>query len=171
MTNWSLWLQRGCNGNPWSAKILRKRPIFLNWVRCLPSAQGPNRTADTVIFSHVLMSEGFSEAGTGLDWNTPPVSGAPGETWLTLLPDLRSASRPKKCQVLIEFAAKPLACHAGALTSAGTMYGLLVSLRGEGPPGLGVDDGTVRVLPSLTAKIHDLRLITRSGTIKSVASL
>jgi hypothetical protein len=36
--------------------------------------------------------------------------------WLTLLQPLQRAIAPKQCQLIIDFATKPLACHAGAVT-------------------------------------------------------
>src|SRR5215470_5999571 len=41
--------------------------------------------------------------------------------WLTLLQCLQPAIACKQCQLITDFATKPLACHAGAVTKSGAL--------------------------------------------------
>jgi hypothetical protein len=84
--------------------------------------------------------------------------------WLTLLQCLRSAIACKQCQLFIEFATKPLACHAGAVIKSGALGTLscgcvtdhLVSLyRG------------VRSSSSISNAQGGFRCVARGGAIRS----
>jgi hypothetical protein len=70
--------------------------------------EGRNRTTDTVIFSHVLGPEGQGRSSRLIPRCRIRLR-------LTLLPDVRPAPAPNQCQLPLEFATKPPACHAGAV--------------------------------------------------------
>jgi hypothetical protein len=55
---------------------------------------------------------------TGGPWQDAESEWEAGRFWLTLLQCLQPAIASKQCQLIIDFATKPLACHAGAATNS-----------------------------------------------------